>query len=44
MEKLFENHFPSLVKLHDAALPVAPSGKLNVAAMKETVSDLIRMQ
>ena len=44
LEKLFENHFPSLVKLHDDALPVAPSGKLNVVAMKETVSDLIRMQ
>lgn len=39
--KLPKNHYPHLIKLHEDALPVSPSGKLNIADMKRDVEDLI---
>lgn len=41
--KLPENHYPHLIKLHEDALPVSPSGKLNTVAMKENVVGLIEI-
>ncbi|MBQ4129225.1 MAG: acyl--CoA ligase [Ruminococcus sp.] len=41
--KLPANHVPTLIKLYDTALPVAPSGKLNVAQMESDTNDLIRL-
>lgn len=40
-EKLSENHYPHLIKLHEDALPVSPSGKLNTVAMKQDTENLI---
>lgn len=40
-EKLPENHFPNLIKLYEDALPVAPSGKLDVAKMADNKDELI---
>ncbi len=41
--KLPVNHMPTLVKIYDTALPVAPSGKLNVAEMEKDTRDLIEL-
>ena len=41
--KLSANHMPTLVKVYDAALPVALSGKLNVAQMKSDTKDLVKI-
>ena len=41
--KLPKNHFPQLIKLHNDALPVAPSGKLDVSKMQKNVSELIEL-
>lgn len=38
-----ENHIPTLVKIHDVALPVAPSGKLNISDMERDTKDLIKL-
>lgn len=38
--KLPENHYPHLIKLHEDALPVSPSGKLNTVAMKKDTENL----
>lgn len=40
LTKLPVNHIPTLIKLYDTALPVAPSGKLNVAMMENDTEDL----
>lgn len=40
-EVLQENHLPSVFKIHDNALPVALSGKLDVDKLRDDVSDLI---
>ena len=40
-EKLPNNHYPHFIKLHDDALPVSPSGKLNTVAMKQDTENLI---
>lgn len=40
-EKLDAAHQPTLLRLHDDALPVAPSGKLDINKMKETADHLI---
>lgn len=42
-EKLDAAHRPALLRLHDDALPVAPSGKLDINKMKETADHLIRL-
>lgn len=42
-EKLPENHQPHWVKKYEDALPVAPSGKLNVAVMKGNMLDIIML-
>lgn len=39
--KLLANHVPTLVKLYDTALPVAPSGKLNVTQMENDRDNLV---
>ena len=39
--KLPGNHHPHLFKLHEDALPISPSGKLNTEKMKNDVLDLI---
>ena len=41
--KLPINHIPTLVKIYDSALPVAPSGKLNVVQMESDTKDLIKL-
>ncbi len=43
LSKLPANHMPTLVKMYDSALPVAPSGKLNVAQMENDTIDLIEL-
>lgn len=40
-QTLPESHFPKYLKVYDDALPVAPSGKLDVEAMKRNVDYLI---
>ncbi len=40
-EKLPSNHIPLLVKIYKSALPVAPSGKLDVIKMENDTADLI---
>ena len=42
--KLPENHYPHLYKLHEDALPVSPSGKLNIVAMKQDTENLIHVE
>ncbi len=42
-QRLKENHLPTLVKLYDSALPVAPSGKLDITAMEKDALDLINI-
>lgn len=42
-KKVSTNHFPHLFKLHSDGLPVAPSGKLDVAKMEIEVNDLIKL-
>ena len=42
-EKLPEDHWPHYLKVHEDALPVAPSGKLNTALMKADVQGLIEI-
>ena len=42
-KKLPLSHFPRLIKLHDDALPVAPSGKLNIIEMQEDILNLIKL-
>jgi len=42
-EKLQKNHIPALIKLYDTALPVAPSGKLDVAEMEKNSNGLVRL-
>ena len=37
------NHLPSLVKMYDSALPVAPSGKLDVSKMEKDINNLIEI-
>lgn len=39
-KKLPQNHYPHLLKIHES-LPVAPSGKLDTAAMKADIQNLI---
>lgn len=41
--KLLANHVPTLVKLYDTALPVAPSGKLDVTQMEKDIDGLIEI-
>ena len=41
--KLPENHMPTLIKLYDTALPVAPSGKLNVTEMEKSIDGLVEI-
>lgn len=43
VSKLPANHVPTLVKFYDTALPVAPSGKLNVTEMEKDTEDLIEL-
>lgn len=43
LTKLPVNHMPTFVKLYDAALPVAPSGKLNVAMMENDTKNLVNI-
>ena len=40
---LSQNHFPKLIKIHNDALPVSLSGKLNIDEMKNSTNDLIRL-
>ncbi len=42
-EKLDVTHQPTLLRLYDDALPVAPSGKLDIRKMKENTDHLIRL-
>ena len=42
-EKLDATHQPVLFRLYNDALPVAPSGKLNVNEMKENTDHLVRL-
>ena len=42
-EKLDATHQPTLLRLYDDALPVAPSGKLDIRKMKENTDHLIRL-
>lgn len=39
--RLKDNHMPKLVKIHDTALPVALSGKLDAAKMEKDISNLV---
>ena len=39
-KKLPENHQPHLFRIYDDALPVAPSGKLNIAQMQSDSGEL----
>ncbi len=41
--KLQASHIPTLVKLYDTALPVAPSGKLSITEMENNVEGLIEI-
>ncbi len=41
--KLSANHMPSLFKLYNDTLPVAPSGKLNTVEMEKNIEDLIKI-
>ncbi len=41
--KLPANHIPKLVKVYDSALPVAPSGKLNVNQMESDIENLVEL-
>ena len=41
--KLSENHYPHLFRLYSDALPVAPSGKLDVVKMEIEVDNLINL-
>lgn len=43
LSKLPTNHMPTLVKVYNSALPVAPSGKLNVSQMENDTDDLIEI-
>ena len=38
-----QNYIPQFVKIHNDALPVSLSGKLNIEEMKSTVTDLIQL-
>lgn len=42
-KKLPENHQPHLFRIYDDALPVAPSGKLNIAQMQSDSGELKRI-
>lgn len=41
--KLTPEYVPTWVKLYDLALPVAPSGKLDVSVMEEDIKNLIKL-
>ena len=43
LKKLDTNLFPHLVKLHISALPVSPSGKLDIAEMEKDIDEVIRL-
>ena len=43
LSKIPANHMPTLVKMYGSALPVAPSGKLNVTQMENDTNDLIEL-
>lgn len=43
LKKLDTNHFPHLIKLHISALPVSPSGKLDIAEMEKDIDEVIRL-
>lgn len=43
MKKLPASHVPTLAKLYTSALPVAPSGKLDIAGMERNMHDLITL-
>ena len=43
LSKLPANHIPTLVKVYNSALPVAPSGKLNVVQMENDTNGLIEI-
>ncbi len=42
-EKLDSTHQPELFRFYDDALPVAPSGKLNIRKMQENTDHLVRL-
>lgn len=42
-EKLDSTHQPELLRFYDDALPVAPSGKLNIRKMQENTDHLVRL-
>ncbi len=42
-ELLPGSHFPHYVRLYEGSLPVAPSGKLDTAYMKDNCSDLVEL-
>lgn len=43
LTNLPKNHQPTLVKIYDSALPVAPSGKLNVVMMENDTENLVEI-
>ena len=43
LKKLESNHVPILVRLYDSALPVASSGKFDVAKMEKDITELIEL-
>ncbi len=38
-----QNHIPQLIKIHNDALPVSPSGKLNIEEMRNNTDDIIKI-
>lgn len=42
-DKLKGNHLPTLAKLYDSTLPVAPSGKLDVTVMEKDIVGLVKL-
>lgn len=43
-QKLDKNYYPKYFKIYKDSLPVAPSGKLDITAMKNNTSDLIEVK
>lgn len=42
--KLSEDYYPHLIKIHNDALPISPSGKLNIAEMRQDTDNLIFLE
>ena len=42
-KKLDADHQPLLLRLYSDALPVAPSGKLNISEMRKNTDNLLRL-